>query len=807
MAGGGATGLALSALTWGDIFGCLRCVVAFAAVLLAPGYCVGWACDVLGFRGRTVGERLAWGVALSFGGMTLVSVLLAKYLSLTAVCGLAGVCALGFVGIAAWEAWLRRKVGCAGQWNRVGVWVAAAWVLFVVGELVDVGMGGRLYFSVTVFDHALRTAFVDAVARTGVPPVNPLFWPGHAAAMRYYYFWYVSTAVAARLAAATARQATIASAAWAGFGLAAIVGLYCRNFLEDGAGVQARIGEPGCGSGTAALSRSGVPRLAVALGLLAVTGLDILPVLAKALLRMPTDGDMEWWSGAQVSSWMDTVLWVPHHVAGLVCCLLGFLLVWMSKGLGRGRRVGCGAIAGVAFASAFGLSTWVAMAFAMTMAAWLLWAVVWERGSRGRATVLLLAGAVAAVALMPYLAELRGEESAVVAQASPGTGGARGIRAQASGGSVADNAAHLLRLGVRQIIPTESVQGIGWVARLARRHPTMEGVGVGLVLLLPGYFVELGFYGLVLAMALRAMRRRWLDEAGRTAAMLAVAGLTVSTFLRSSIVANNDFGMRSILIAQFFLLLLGVVWWEGGLDGRGAAMARCGGRSTAAVAAPPSVGMTGFSAGKGKMGKAMVAMAWIGLAGTVYQVVALRVYLPVEERLGRAEVDGLAERAMALRLGFDAMDRRVAKDAVVQYNTAQPGEFFDLAQAMMAGRQMALATPGCDADFGGEASACKGVQQGVARLFSTESSLGLTQGVLSGNGLRSAIPRVALSADEAREECGRLGVDDLIATRWDAVWSDAHGWVWTLPTVVNGDSVRVVDCAAGLGKGEAERGE
>ena len=63
-----------------------------------------------------------------------------------------------------------------------------------------------------------------------------------------------------------------------------------------------------------------------------VTGLDILPVLVKALLHMPTDGDMEWWSAAQVSSWMDSLLWVPHHIAGLVCCLLGFLLVWMSKG-------------------------------------------------------------------------------------------------------------------------------------------------------------------------------------------------------------------------------------------------------------------------------------------------------------------------------------------------------------------------------------------------------------------------------------------------------------------------------------------
>src|SRR5208283_593060 len=122
------------------------------------------------------------------------------------------------------------------------------------------------------------------------------------------------------------------------------------------------------------------PRLALALGLLAVTGLDILPVLVKAILRMKTDGDMEWWSAAQVSSWMDSVLWVPHHVAGLVCCLLGFLLVWMSKGLSGGRRAVCGLIAGLSFASAFGLSTWVALAFAMVMIAWMIWVLLWELG-------------------------------------------------------------------------------------------------------------------------------------------------------------------------------------------------------------------------------------------------------------------------------------------------------------------------------------------------------------------------------------------------------------------------------------------
>jgi hypothetical protein len=739
----------LSALTWGDILGCLRSVAAFAAVLFAPGYCLAWACNLLGFRARVIAERLTWAIALSFGGMTIVSVLLGKYVSLTAVCWLAGICVAGSVGIMAREAWSRRRgFGFANKGGLIFAGIAAAWILFLIFELVDIGVGDRLYFSVTVFDHALRSAFVDAVLRTGVPPTNPLFWPGHAAPMRYYYFWYVLTAVAARLAHATARQAMIASVAWAGFGLAATLELYCRNFLG---------GCPHSGPGANFENSSRRwPRLAVALGLLAVTGLDILPVLVKARLGMQTDGDMEWWSPAQVTSWMDSLLWVPHHVAGLVCCLLGFLLVWMTKGLSGGRRAGCGILAGLSFASAFGLSTWVAVAFAMVMAAWIVWALLWERASRTRVAVLLLAGAVSVAALLPYLAELHGEAS------STATILANGAVAPEGKGSVANDGAHLLGFGVRHVIPAESVQGIGWVARLAQAHPAAEDAAVGLVLLLPGYFVELGVYGLVLVAALMAIRRHRLDEATRTAVVLACAGLIVSTFLRSTILANNDFAMRSILIAQFFLLLLAVVWWEGG-----------------------------FGATSRYLRGAMLAMIWIGLAGTLYQAVLLRVYLPVEDKLGMAGVDGLAERAMALRLGFDAMQRLVAKNAVVQYNTVQPGEFFYLAEAMQVARQVADGQPGCATAFGGEVGACRGVEDSVARLF----SLHVAPKPSAVKGLLGPIAGGALTAELARIECGRLGVSYLIATRWDPAWSDTQGWVWTLPALVDTHEMRVVDCA------------
>ena len=707
----------VNASTWSDALGCLRGVFAFLPLLLAPGYCVAWAVDFLGFRGRTLGERLSWGVAFSFGLTTIAAVELAKFASLSAVCWFAAICAAAFLIILAVDLWRHRP---ATEWSRPAIVLAAVWIAFVVLELMDVGIGNRLYLSVTVYDHSMRTAFVDSVLRTGVPPANPLFWPGHAAPMRYYYFWYVLCGAAARLGHVTARQAMIASVVWAGFGLGAIIVLYCRHFLSVNR------------SGGTLFGARRWPRLAVAVGLLAVTGLDILPVLVKAIARMPTDPDMEWWGPDQVTSWIDSLLWVPHHIAGLVCCLFGFLLVWISKGMSPGRRVGCAVVAGLAFASAFGLTTWVALAFAILMLIWMLWAIWLEYASRPRLPVLLGAGLVAMLALAPYLAELR---------AAP-----RSASGAAVERSISDNARDLLRFGVRHPIDPEPLLRVPGVSAFAKAHPRTEDAVAGLILLLPGYFVELGLYGLVLVAAFVASRRSGIDEAVRTSLMLASTGLVLSTFLRSTVIQNNDFGFRSILIAQFFLLLLAVMWCEGA-----------------------------FGETKGSMRTAMQGMLWLGLAGSVYQIVELRLYLPVEDALRRPDVSGLAERAMVWGHGFEVMDRRVPRDAVVQFNLDQPSEVFRFPPMMMAGRQMASGYSDCLSAFGGDPAACPRVMGGIARLFGGQERGGAV-----------------------RDACHRLGIQYLVATRWDDVWFDPQSWVWMLPAVVHTGDLRVVDCVTTL---------
>jgi len=677
--------MALSVFTVGDAAGSLLGTLVFALVLVGPGYVTGWVTDILGFRGRTLAEQMIWSLPLSLCVMTLMAVFVGKYGSLNAACWVAALLTIAAVGLG----W---RHGAAAKWSlqRLTAGVMVAWVLFVVMELVDFGFGNKLYMSTTVFDHSVRTAFVEAVVRTGVPPHNPLYWTtvggvGHAAPMRYYYFWYVLCAMVVKLGHVTARQSMIASCVWAGFAVAAAIALYCQHFL-------------------------GVARrrlIGVAIALLTVTGLDLLVVVANLLRGQAMDPDMEWWSMTQVTSWMDTLLWVPHHAAGLVCCLFGFLLVWMSRERGRGQRLVCGVVAGLGFASAFGISTYIAVGFAMVMVAWLVRALLRDRV---RAAVLLLAGVTASLVLVPYLRELR--------QAGPNAAGKT----------------HLFALGVRPMIDP------GMVAD----DPAAKGMAV-VALLGPGYFVELGFFALVLAVAWR--RRRSLGEAERTAVFLTLWGLVVATFVRSTVIGTNDFGIRSMLIPQFFLLLLGAM-----LVGGEWAMPRLW------------------------VKRVMAGALAVGVAGTMYQAVALRIYLPIEEKLGRAEYAGLAERNMTLRVAFDQMDLAIAKDAVVQYDTRVPGEFFTYSQLINVGRQTVNGVPECDTAFGGEQEACAGITIALDRIFAESDG--------------------EMGADEARAACGELAAGYLIATRWDGVWATKSSWVWGLPAKVATPEVRIVECGA-----------
>jgi hypothetical protein len=703
----------LSTFTCHDFAECLLGTLTFALILLCPGYVVGWTTNLLGFRERSFGERLAWSVALSFGVTTFTAVVMAKYLSLLAACWFVAIVSIVAAGLVTRELSQRKSPWAISRTCWIAGIVVALWTVFVALELIDIGLGNKLYVNVVTYDLSQRIAFVGSVVRTGVPPRNPFYLTmvngvGYAAPMRYYYYWYVLAAIVVKVSRISAHSAMAASCVWSGLGLAALISLYNRHFIV-----------------------AGRRRAIISFVLLAVTGLDILFPLAAFLGGKHMVGNVERWSNVSVDSWLDTLLWVPNHMAGLLCCLFGFLLVWLSAGQSKRQRILCSLIAGIAFASSLGLSIYVAAAFAMVMAAWVVWVWRWEIRSRTRGEVLLLAGAIAVVLSLPYLHELR----------SGGFNGAPGTKT------------HVFAFEIRAMIPPGGVKYLPGFRQLRAHNIALEDNLARLILLIPGYVAELGFFALVLFVFFRRMvRGKMTSDAQRTAVFLTVSGIVIASFIRSTVIGTNDFGMRSVLIPQFFLLLLGAVLMD-------VEYKRLGN--------DPKLLITLFLT--------------MGIAATVYQSVTLRMYLTAENRDPEIDSNSLAERNMAFRQAFGLMDERIPKNAVVQYDSAQQNIYFDYAAIANLDRQTVNAFPGCNTAFGGDPAPCESIKSSLAQLYGHSPENSGTVG-----------------PDEARQLCANLGIDDLVATRWDNVWQIKRSWVWTLPVKVETANVRVIDCAPGL---------
>ena len=137
------------------------------------------------------------------------------------------------------------------------------------------------------------------------------------------------------------------------------------------------------------------------MGLLCVTGLDILPILYLGLVQRSWLADMEWWNESQITSWIGSLLWVPHHVAALIACFVAFLLLRHQADANRRWATAPVIVAGMAFASAAGMSVYVTFTFVVAVALWLL--VLIARKDWLETAMFVSAGAVALLWALSYL--------------------------------------------------------------------------------------------------------------------------------------------------------------------------------------------------------------------------------------------------------------------------------------------------------------------------------------------------------------------------------------------------------------------
>ena len=95
--------------------------------------------------------------------------------------------------------------------------------------LVDIQIGTKLYFANVSYDYTTRIAVINAISRTGVPPINPSYFPGHPEKLTYlYYYWYILPSIIDLIGGrfVNSRQAMTAGTIWGGICLMAIIALY-----------------------------------------------------------------------------------------------------------------------------------------------------------------------------------------------------------------------------------------------------------------------------------------------------------------------------------------------------------------------------------------------------------------------------------------------------------------------------------------------------------------------------------------------------------------------------------------------------
>lgn len=638
-----------------DLSGTFAAFLLFPLIIFVPGFVAGFATGALNFRDADFPQKILLSVVFSVAVCPIATYALARTGSFLPVwCVYAAVWAV-FPWLVSKMDLPRAGKECAAILRKKWVVPAAAlWIAVSYASLADVRIDAGLSQNVMVFDYVKHFSVTDAITRTGVPPANPSFYPGEPIALFYYYFWFLLCSLVDQLGGAVVgpRHAVQAGTIWAGFALMAVLLLHLRFMAARGGAVGIR------------------PLYGLALFLLLVTGLDIVPTVIFGVIHMWTgtgpgiQPDLEWWN-EQVSAWVSTLLWVPHHAAALVACLTGFLLLrdLASRPFRRKALPAC-LVAALAFASAAGLSVWVTVVAAAVFAAWTGLALILRQ--KDEFIPHLLVGVSAVVIALPYLLDLA---SASHLQGAP------------------------VRAAVREFWP---------ITRMSEWFGAEAGCNAAcLLLVLPvNYALELGFVLFAVLYYWRA-RLKLGGLSRHEAFSLVLVGVSVltCTFLRSDI-HNNDLGWRGFLFAQFMMLLWSIPVASAILPSKAA-------REETGV---ESGGLWTFPGckGPGPWARRLLAVALVlGLLGSTAEVLRIRIW-PADEW------------NLVLRQTYEWIDGNTLQTAIVQHN---PGTLAEEFHALYGHRQVAVADEHFGKLYGVDTELFDSVHKPVLRIFQKDTPL------------------------------------------------------------------------------------
>jgi hypothetical protein len=751
--------------TWQDIFGILRVLPFFALIFLAPGYCVGRISNVLEFQRRGPAEQWLLSMGISIVTMPIVLNLLSRWFTLhvtIAFCWLLAVAAAVDL-LRRWQHSGFRISFRMGRWTAIACAIAAIWAAVCLLSLPDLQLGHRLYSTAAVADLGVRTAFVSSAMRGGAPPANPFFFPGSIVKLRYYYYWYVMTAIPGVAAGVQPRAALFASSIWSGWLLAAAAALLLKHFY----GVRRRIRAASV----------------VAMTLLGITGLDVLYVLFLYLKYQIVLSDIEVWDTDHVESWVNSLLWAPHHVAATSASMLGFVFLWHAGRKSEHtlrQRILLATLAAMGFASAAGLSVYVTFTFLLFL---LTASLFWLATRRFN-----LIGLYAIVAILVVLLSA-GYLHDLTATGMPVEG------YTAAAGTVTQHPPPFAILGLRHLPPT-----LAPVLLRAVHQNKLANILLRPFTLVPVMFLEFGFFFLV---GVRQASHDWRERKNHASSDLASpdlreirdirwlswlmlgAGLWVALMMRSTTITNNDLSFRGVELAQFILLLWGAMQLVDVRPEPGAIVA--------SMEATPSSNRAHPTLRIGWLGGLLL---FIGLVSAVDQLVMLRFYLYGSDRynwtnpvIPQSEFGGrFGAINQEVRSAYANLDRVLPPSAKVQFGAAPKLN----PQLLYYSRYQQLdgLLNNCGAAFGGSATQCLQLATRIAPVFGAAAP---PPGTDPFNYEVVHVPTLK-TAGEVRSLCRSLDIDALIITGEDPIWNDPTGWPRQMTPVFASDFVAVYLC-------------
>ncbi len=267
------------------------------------------------------------------------------------------------------------------------------------------------------------------------------------------------------------------------------------------------------------------------------------------------------------------------------------------------------------------------------------------------------------------------------------------------------------------------------------------------VMFLPvNYFLELGFFlaaGLIAWRIFREQQRSPTRQEWAAFAMAATS-VVVCTFLKSSVIANNDLGWRGFLIAQFVLLL-----WAADL-----------------LTVPAAVPRGDWAV--------LMAMLALGAAGVIYDLAIGRFYPLLSDAqiapkiYWMAQDEKLGMRTQANREAYQWLRAHTSPRAIIQNNPDVATQ--DTFYGIYADRKTVAEDPACAAAFGGDPRECPPLVERLTGLF-------------AGRGPESL-----------ESVCRSLPIDVVVAKDTDPAWNERRSWVWLDPPLFANDFVRLFGC-------------